>query len=156
VRIAPLRGPGVARTLAVAAIAAGGLGAAVLPSSADVSAQSPSVAAVRVESPATLIARGAAIRVPVTVVCQPGGQAFLSVTVAQNAGGEIARSSDFMSISSCTGDFQRFDLSMISETSAPFRRGVAFATATLNVPGNPGPATDEREIKIVRSTTDAE
>jgi hypothetical protein len=138
--------------LAVVAIAAGGLVAAVLPSSADVSTQSPSVAAVRVESPATLVARGAAVRATITVVCQPGAQAFLSLEITENAGGKIARGADSTQVPSCTGDFQQVSFSIASET-VPFRRGTAFADANLFVSGSPGnSAEDQREITITRST----
>lgn len=137
------------RSLAIAAIAAGALGAAVLPSSADVSTESPSVAAVRVESPATLEARGAAVKVTVTIVCQPGAAGFVSIVITQNAGGgSIARGSDGRTISSCTGTFQPLEFHIPSDTVA-FRKGVAFGSADFFISGTS--ATDDREIQIVRS-----
>ena len=52
---------------------AGGLGLAfALPAGAVVGQASPPVAAVQVQSPGVLQARGAAVAVPVLVVCSPG------------------------------------------------------------------------------------
>ena len=150
-RITSLRVPHAKRIMAIVAIAGGALAATVLPSSADVSTQSPSVAAVRVESPAILAARGAAVIAPVTVVCQPGANAFLSIEITENAGGKIARGSNSVQINSCTGGFQEFNVAVTSET-VPFRRGTAFGSASLFVSGVPGEATDDREISIVRSS----
>jgi hypothetical protein len=155
VRIA-LRTPLTGRVLAVAAIAAGGIGASVLPVSADVADQSPSVASVRLDSPATLHARGAAITVPVLVVCQPGARAFLSVSVSQNAGGTVANGGASTDIPSCTGGLQDINVTILAN-SAPFRRGVAFGGASLSVSAPPfETARDQREIRIVRASGEEE
>lgn len=140
-----------AKVLAVAAIAAGGMVATVLPSNADVSAQSVPVAAVKVESPATLIARGAAVAVTVTVVCQPGSGADINLEVTENAGGKIAKGFAFAEIS-CTGGFQPVTMNASAQPTVPFRTGTAFGQATLRLFNGPtGSATDEREFKIVKA-----
>src|SRR6266545_3060738 len=84
-----------AKILAVAAIAAGALVAVVLPTGADVSASSPGLGLVRVESPATLEARGAAITVEVTFVGPAGSPSgypagYLTLTVTERVGQQVA------------------------------------------------------------------
>ncbi|HET9141149.1 hypothetical protein [Actinophytocola sp.] len=144
--------------LAVTAIVAGTLVASVAPVSADVSADSPSLGLVRVESPATLQARGAAITVRVTFVgpaSNPSGfpLGYLSLTVTERVGQQIATGTASASIGWFTGGAESIELTVLpSPGSAPFRRGTAFASATLNINffPNPPPATDQREIQIVR------
>jgi hypothetical protein len=139
-----------AKVLAVIAIVAGALLAIVLPGEAQVSADSPSVAAIRIESPATLQARGAAIIAPVSVVCQPGAQAFVSISVTERVGGDIASGGGSAQIPSCTGGLQTLELSVLAQSS-PFRKGTAFAAATVFVSGFPSnQADDQRDIEIVR------
>ena len=138
-----------AKVLAIVAIVAGALLALGLPGEAQVSADSPSVAAIRIDSPATLQARGAAITAPVLVVCQPGATAFVSITVSQRVGGDIAIGGAGDEIQ-CAGGFQTVNLTVFA-SSSPFRKGTAFAAANLSVftfPG--GQAEDQRDIEIVR------
>lgn len=140
-----------AKSLAVAATAAGALLATVLPSSADVSAESPSIGAVRIESPAIMQARGAGLITSVTVVCTPGANAFVNAGVSQRVNNRIARgfgSTQF----TCDGRAQTFALPMFAE-DAPFHRGVAFGTASLFVSPNPGSIVDTREIQIVKDSS---
>ena len=146
-------------TLAVVAIVAGTLIASVVPVSADVSADSPPVGLVRVESPGTLQARGAAVTVRVTFVgpaSSPGpfSQGFLSVTVTERVGQQIATGSGSASIGWFTGGAETMELTVQAQPgSAPFRRGTAFASASMQVNQcctNSPPATDQREIQIVR------
>ncbi|XVV02918.1 hypothetical protein ACQPW3_37100 [Actinosynnema sp. CA-248983] len=134
---------------AVVAVAGAAVFASVLPGSADVAAHSPSVGAVRVESPATLEARGAAVRVSVTVVCTPGQPAYVGVDLAQRSGGSIARGGDNEYIPSCTGRAQTVELVVVAYQEAPFRKGATWARGNLNTPSQ-GAIYDEREIEIVR------
>ncbi|TCO62602.1 hypothetical protein [Actinocrispum wychmicini] len=152
-KVPSLRGLRSPRVMAIAAIAAGGLVAAVLPSSAEVSAQSVPVAAIRVESPATLLARGAAVAVTVTVVCQPGSSGSVNIEVTENAGGRIAKGFESAQVPSCTGGFQPVTLNVAAEPTVPFRAGTAFGQASVfvNGPGGFNQARDDREFKIVRS-----
>ena len=88
-RFRSLRIPRTARFMTVAAIAVGTIAASVLQAGASVSDQSPSVGAVIIQSPAHLVARGAAVTVRSTVVCEPNTFAFLSVRVTENVSGNI-------------------------------------------------------------------
>ena len=72
------------KALAVAAVVGGAVLASVAPVMADVAAQSPSTAAVRVESPAKIKALGAVAEVKVTYACQSGAQAYLNLNVTQS------------------------------------------------------------------------
>ncbi|GAA0240601.1 hypothetical protein GCM10010492_44700 [Saccharothrix mutabilis subsp. mutabilis] len=133
---------------AVVAVAGAAVFASVLPGSADVAAQSPSLGAVRVESPAILEARGAAVRVSVTIVCPAGYPTSVNLTVTQRSGGGVATGSDYKSPVTCTGTAQTIELTPTANGEA-FRRGTAFASASMYVSG-PGYVTDDREIEIVR------
>ena len=151
--ITRLRRLTLGRLVAILAIGLGGAAAAALPAGADVSIQSPPVAAIQVGSPAVLGARGAIVTVPVTVVCVPGSRFnFVDVQVVQAvAGGAIARGSGSMNVPSCTGSFQNLSITVTSSTVA-FRARVAFATATLQSCDSLScrGATDQREINVVR------
>ena len=138
-----------AKSLAVIAIVTGALLAITLPGEAQVSADSPSVAAIRIESPATLDARGAALSASVLVVCPAGNSAFVSIFVTERVGGDIASGNGSTQFP-CTGGLQTVDLSVFAQNS-PFRKGTAFAAANIFGSGLPGgDADDQREIEIVR------
>jgi hypothetical protein len=143
--------PLIPRIAAVVAVIAGAALAFALPAGADVSILSPPVAAVQVGSPATLVARGAAVSVPVTVVCAPGGTGFLFIQVAERVGGSTARGGESTTTPPCTGAFQTINV-VVTSQGEPFRKGVAFASADFTVCDFSGclSATDQREIQIVR------
>lgn len=138
-----------AKALAVAAIVGGALLALVLPGEAQVSADSPSVPAIRIESPATLEARGAALSTQVLVVCQSGATAFVSISVTERVGGDIASGNGNSQIL-CAGGLQTVDLPVFA-VGSPFRKGTAFAVANVFVTTFPSSqANDQRDIEIVR------
>ena len=124
-------------TLAVVAIVAGTVIASVVPVSADVSASSPPVGLVRVESPATLQAQGAAVTVRVTFVGPASSPSnfplgFVTLTVTERVGQQIAYGTASASIGWFTGGAETLDLTVLPEPgSAPFRRGTAFGSATM-------------------------
>ena len=147
-----IRMPTFGKIIAIIAIAAGGAAASALPAGADVSTLSPGVGAVQVGSPVTLEARGAAVTVPVTIVCAPGTSAFISVEVVQRVGGqEIASGNGFVNSIACTGGFQSIDVTVTAQDHA-FRKGQAFGSAFAQFCDFSGciTASDEREISIER------
>ena len=79
--------------LLAAVVVGGGVAFAVpvLPAVGQISP--PAVVSVEVGDEATLVARGAAVLVPVEVTCPAGGTGFLSVRVTQRAGSRIASGS---------------------------------------------------------------
>jgi hypothetical protein len=144
--------PTLSKIAAAVAVVAGGAIAFALPAGADVSTQSPPVAAVQVGSPAVLGARGAIVTVPVTYVCAPGSTfGSLTVEVVQRVGGDIARGADGVEIAACTGDLQQVDIIITAYTN-PFRKGEAFASARFSICDFTGcrQAIDQRTIEIVR------
>jgi hypothetical protein len=135
-----------ARTAAVVAIAAGALIASTLPVTADVADDSPPLGAIRVESTATLQARGAAVTVSVLVVCPAGlNRVFLNTSVTQRVGGAIANGSGSLEFI-CSGTLQDFNIT-VTASNEPFRQGVAIASAQIFILER---IADQREIEIVR------
>lgn len=134
------------KTLAVVAVAGGSLIASVAPVMADVSTQSPSNLALRVESPAKVEVSGAVLKVKVTYACPVGSSGNLSLQVTQAvAGGRIASGSGEAGVD-CIGDFKTVTVTLTARDNA-FRRGIAYAQATMGVPMI-GVAEDERQISI--------
>jgi len=131
---------------------AGGLGLAfALPAGAVVSQESPPVAAVQVQSPGVLQARGAAVTVPVLVVCSPSHTGFLSLSLTQRVGSDIASGSGFTQVS-CTGSLQTVDVTVTANGKA-FRKGTASAHAELTVCNfTCSTATDTRTIDLTNKT----
>jgi hypothetical protein len=148
-KLPALRIPSKNRLAAAVAIAAGVLVASTLPVYANVADDSPSLGAMRLESPATLQARGAAVTVPILVVCPAGVIAFPQVFVAQRVGGSIASGSGGTQIT-CTGTFQTVEVTAVANLE-PFRRGIAVASASMFISGI-GTVSDQREIEIDRPT----
>ena len=133
------------KTLAVVAVAGGAILASIAPVMADVSAQSPSTSAVRVEDPAKIKAWGAAIEVQVTYACPQGSSSgYLYVNVSQNVFGRIASGNGSKSVT-CSGGFVTTTVSVPSQNLA-FWPGSAYAKADLN--SYPNSASDERVIKL--------
>lgn len=135
-----------AKAAAVLAVVAGAIFASVLPSSADVSTQSPSQTGIRVQSPAERLARGAAVRVETTVTCPAGWSNYVNVRLTQRVGPAIANGQGSAYIT-CTGGLQTVDV-FVPAYEVPFRAGTAFASGSLSS-GTGTPAYDDREIAIV-------
>lgn len=112
-------------------IAAGGTLAALGPASPAVAFFSPPLFLdVAVDSPATLVARGAAVDVPVEVTCT-SNQASVVVTLTEAVGGHaVATGSGFATVG-CTNARERI-LVTVTAVDTPFRKGTAFAAASVN------------------------
>lgn len=133
------------RALSTFALAATALVATALPASAQVDA------AVAINSQARLEARGAAVVMPIRVMCEQGASGSLYVQITQNVRGEIAVGDKYVSITKCTGRYERVDVTVVSRTKA-FRPGVAFSQATLNVytPTESAVSEEERSVLLTR------
>lgn len=133
------------KALAVAAVAGGAVLASVAPVMAEVSAQSPSVSAVRVEAPGKLKAWGAAVEVPVTYACPLGSsQPYVYVNLSQNVLGRIASGSGSKQVT-CTGGFETTKVTVTAQNLA-FWPVDAFAQANLNA--YPNNASHEAVIRL--------
>jgi len=85
---------------------------------------------VTVQSPATLVARGAAVDVPVDVDCNSAQQVELSLTVTERVGSQTASGSTFVP-ESCSGGHQRFLIRVTAGSGKAFAKGTAVATASI-------------------------
>jgi hypothetical protein len=138
--------------LTAAVIGAGAVLAFALPAgmAVAVQSQSPPVSQVQLGQRAILDANGAVVFAPVKVVCRPGAFAYLTVTVTENVGGDIASGSTFEEIEQCTGSVQSFDIA-VTPTQKAFRVGVAFGQAKLQVCSDRcRTVVDQHNIQIVR------
>jgi hypothetical protein len=104
---------------------------------------------VRVQSPATLVSRGAAISVPLEIVCT-SSQAEVDVHVTQRAGSAIAEGFAFKEVT-CEGDLQHVDVTVFASGNA-FKKGTAVAEAQIFgcFPRFCGSESDTAEIAIVK------
>jgi hypothetical protein len=107
---------------------------------------------VQVQSPATLVARGAAVDVPLKITCNATDSAFVSVTVTQHSGSGVAQGSGGTQVA-CTGSSQRIVVRVTASAfGKPFKQGTAVATADLSGcrPGVCGGETDTETITLQR------
>lgn len=136
----------------LAAIGIGGALAFAVPALPAVGQISPpAVFSVEVGDEATLVARGAAVLVPVEIRCPAGSTGFLSVRVTQRAGSRIASGSGSTSDFVCTGATQTVEVLVPAQGQA-FKKGPAVAEASLFVCGPffCEQATDIENIEISR------
>jgi hypothetical protein len=105
---------------------------------------------VQIQSPATLVSRGAAINVPLEIVCT-SHQADLSVQVTQRAGSEIAQGFGYKEVT-CEGDLQQVSMTVFANSGKAFKRGTAVAQAEIfGCLQFCGSETDTAEIAIVKA-----
>ena len=109
---------------------------------------------VQVQSPARLVARGAAVDVPVEVTCNARpGTASVQVSVSQKAGSGVAQGFGSTSVG-CTGSGQQITVRVQASGGKTFKQGTAVAsadlfgcTANFSTCGN---ETDSETIQIQR------
>jgi hypothetical protein len=103
---------------------------------------------------ATLVAKGAAISVPVTVTCEPGQRFWVDVFARQRHAQIIVVGSGSSSgtILACTGSPQTVNVLVFGDR--PFHVGSAIATASLVLCTESEcfttPFSDQAEIRVVR------
>jgi hypothetical protein len=104
---------------------------------------------VQVESPARLVARGAAVDVPVEVTCNATGSAFVQVSVTQKAGSGVAQGFGSTEVG-CTGSGQQVTVRVQASGGKTFKQGTAVASAEIFGcrPGICGNETDSETISI--------
>lgn len=107
---------------------------------------------VQVESPATLVARGAAVDVPLEITCNATGSATVYVQVTQRSGSGIAEGFGYTSVG-CTGSGQRVVVRVSAFSGGKsFKQGTAVADAEVFGcrPNICGSETDTEVITINR------
>ena len=121
----------MARAVAgAAALAAGGIFAIASPAQPAVAFFSGGLLLdVVPQSPATLVARGAAVDVPVQITCN-ASFADLSVQVTERVGSTLASGSAYVSVA-CTGSHQVLVVRVPANGGKAFAKGQALATADL-------------------------
>jgi hypothetical protein len=104
---------------------------------------------VQVESPATLVARGAAVQVPLEVTCNATGTAFVQVTVTQKAGSGVAKGFGSAQVG-CTGSGQQITVLVQATGAKTFKKGDAVASAEISGCNNVtcGSETDSEVIQL--------
>jgi hypothetical protein len=114
------------------ALALGGGFAVLSPASPAVAYSSPGLNLdISVSGPATLVAKGAAVRVPVTVTCSTGTeftQVFLSVT--EVVGRKTAAGSNSVAVG-CTGSRENLVITVSSGNGNAFATGKAYVAADI-------------------------
>jgi hypothetical protein len=106
---------------------------------------------VQVESPASLVAKGAAVDVPLEVTCNAIGTAFVDANVTQKAGSGVAQGFGSAEIG-CTGSGQQITIRVLASGGKTFKQGVAVATAQIFGCNNTtcGSESDSETIDIKR------
>jgi hypothetical protein len=84
---------------------------------------------VQVGSPAKLVARGAAVTVPVNILCIGTRSAFVSVQVTERVGSRIAQGSTGDQVR-CTGTIQPLTVT-VPATANAFKKGTASVNARI-------------------------
>ena len=105
---------------------------------------------VQVESPASLVARGAAVDVPLEVTCNARpGTTDLFVSVSQKAGSGVAQGFGSTSVG-CTGSGQQITVRVQASGGKTFKQGTAVANAEVFGCNNVtcGSETDSQVIQL--------
>lgn len=105
---------------------------------------------IAVQSPAHLIAKGAAVGVPVQYTCYGTDNAELAVSVTERvSGGDIAAGSGSVDNLLCTGEIQTTTVDITAEGTRAFAKGSAFATGNIyGCSSFCGQESDSRTITI--------
>lgn len=121
---------GIAATMATAAIAAGVVIAVVSPPRPAVAFFSPPLLLdIHVQSPATIVAKGAGVDVTLQVECAGTRRAFVDVSLAERFSKDIARGFASTEVT-CTDSPQDIVLLLVAD-NVPFKPGSAIAQADI-------------------------
>jgi hypothetical protein len=88
---------------------------------------------IQISSPATLASRGAAVNVPLNVLCN-SSTAVVNMQVTERVGSRIAQGSVYQQIT-CTGLIQPITIT-VPATGNAFKKGTAIVNATLSACGH--------------------
>jgi hypothetical protein len=104
---------------------------------------------VQVNSPAHLVARGAAVDVPLEVTCNATGSVNVFVSVSQKAGSGVAQGSGSTSVG-CSGSGQQILVRVQASGGKTFKQGTAVANAEIFGCNNVtcGSETDSEAIQV--------
>ena len=104
---------------------------------------------VQVGSPAHLVARGAAVDVPLEVTCNATGSVDVFVSVSQKAGSGVAEGFGSANVG-CTGSGQQITVRVRATGGKTFKQGTAVASAEIFGCNNVtcGSETDSEVIQL--------
>lgn len=120
------------KALAAITVAAGVGSAMLIPASPAVAYYSGGLFLdITVESPARLLAGGAALDAPVEYTCNATAYAYVSVTVTQRVNNQAIASGYGELQVSCTGAHQRTTVTVTATGNKAFSKGSAFATGYI-------------------------
>jgi hypothetical protein len=104
---------------------------------------------VQVNSPAHLVARGAAVDVPLEVTCNATGTVDVFVSVTQKAGSGVAQGFGSTRVG-CTGSGQQITVRVQASGGKTFKQGTAVASAEIFGCNNVtcGSETDSEVIQL--------
>ena len=104
---------------------------------------------IQIDSPATLVAKGAAVDVPVEVTCNAIGGASVQVTLTQKAGSGVAQGSGSTQVG-CTGAGEQITVLVRATGAKAFKKGDAVAAAEIFGCNNVtcGSETDSEVIQL--------
>jgi hypothetical protein len=122
----------VKTALAALAIAGGAAAAAVGPASPALGFFSPPLLLeIQVNSPATLVAKGAGVNVIVRIECSGARTAFVNVSLTQRAGSAIATGSGSTEVG-CTNANQTVLVLVTAQPGKAFKKGTAIADGVIS------------------------
>jgi len=109
----------------------------------------PSYLDISIGSPAHLVAKGAAIQLPVTTICSDAYyyNAYVSVTVTERVSGKKTATGTSNYQVPCTGYRQTNLVTISSQNGISFAKGTAYASGTINTYYS-GSETTETTITI--------
>ncbi|MGE5286264.1 MAG: hypothetical protein ACM3ML_03480 [Micromonosporaceae bacterium] len=137
-------------SVAAAAIAAGAAIAAIVPASPAVGFFSPPLLLeIHVNSPGTLVAKGAGVNVPLTIECAGASTASVNVSLTERVGSATAQGSAFIEVG-CTNSNQNITVLVTASGAKAFKKGTAIADASIFACTTRfcGDEQDQRTIKI--------
>jgi hypothetical protein len=85
---------------------------------------------VQVQSPAALVAKGAAVQVPVEVTCNATGPVDVLVNLTQKSGSGVAQGFGSTTVG-CTGSGEQITVQVRASGAKPFKKGDAVAGAQV-------------------------
>jgi hypothetical protein len=114
-----------------AALLAGASVALLSPSSPAVAYSSPPLNLdVSIQSPAHLVAKGAAVTIPLTVICNSPYGASVEVQITERAGNKVASGQAYVN-TGCTGSRQQITVTVQDSSAIRFSKGTAYVTAQI-------------------------
>jgi hypothetical protein len=86
---------------------------------------------IKIQSPAHLVANGAALAVPVEYTCFGTSNASLNVSVTEKVGSGVAEGGGFLDSLVCTGEIQTATITIPTSSGKAFIKGTGFSNGEI-------------------------